>query len=85
MRKLNRSIHGLRDSMFDVLEQLRNKEISLSQAKAQMEAAKAVCMTVACEREELEVMQKQIELEEKLSLVQNRREAIEHVGQNEMH
>ncbi len=63
---VQRSISGLRDAMFDVLDQLRNGEITQSMARTQMEAAKAVCMTVVCEMRELEVVQKQIELEQQV-------------------
>lgn len=77
MTSVNRNIHGLRDAMFDVLDLLRAGKITLSQARAQMETAKTICLTVACERQELEILQRQIELDERVSLMSNRR-VIEH-------
>jgi hypothetical protein len=70
---------GLRDAMFDVLENLRNGEITVKDARAQLEAAKTICLTVACERTELQIFQQQIELDEKLGRLEDKRRTIEHV------
>ena len=77
MTSTRRNIHGLRDAMFDVLDQLRDGSISLRMARSQMEAAKTICLTVACERQELDVIQKQIEINERMNLITKK--AIDHV------
>jgi len=78
--KVQRTAHGLRDAMFDVLDDLREGNISARQAKVQMEAAKAVCMTIEYERQELAVVRDQIELDERLKVIEGARnaKAIEH-------
>lgn len=67
---VSRSAHGLREAMFDVLDQLRSGEISHRQAKAQIETAKAIFLTVELERKEVQLMREQIELEENLKLIE---------------
>jgi len=79
MNNVHRNIPGLRDAMFDVLDQLRKGEITLSKARVQLEAAKTICLTVACERTELQVLQQQIELEQKVAQLENQRRVIEYV------
>lgn len=78
--KVSRTAHGLRDAMFDVLDQLREGKITARQAKMQMEAAKAVCMTIEYERRELALVREQIELDEKLKIIEGavNAPAIEH-------
>ena len=80
MNNVHRNIPGLRDAMFDVLDQLRRGEITLSKARVQLEAAKTICLTVASERMELQVLQQQIELEQKVAQLEHKREAIEYAG-----
>lgn len=75
---VNRSTHGLRDSMFDLLDALRDGKVSLSQARMQVEVAKAICLTVVCERHELDILQRQIALDDKMTA---RSRVIEHDAQ----
>lgn len=70
MSKVQRSASGMRDAMFDVLEQLRNGEISPRQARAQMEAVKSICMTLQYERQEMMLIKEQIELDEKMRVIE---------------
>ena len=79
MNNVKRSVPGLRDAMFDVLDQLRSGDITARAARVQMEAAKTICLTVACERTELHVIQQQIELDQKIQQVEDRRHLIEYV------
>lgn len=79
MNPVGRSVPGLRDSMFDVLDQLRNGKITHRAARVQMEAAKTICLTVHSEHRELQVIQKQIEVEDQLKRIEDQR-VIEHVG-----
>ena len=78
--KVGRSVHGLRDAMFDVLDNLREGTISLRQARMQMEAAKTICLTVAYERQEIEILHRQIELSERIKVIDDKRQqkVIEH-------
>ena len=80
MKNVSRSVPGLRDAMFDVLDQLRRGEISQKVAKAQMETAKTICLTVVCERQELEVVQKQIEVQRQIEQLEDQRKVIEYVA-----
>lgn len=73
--KVDRTTHGLREAMFDLLEGLREGRVSLSQARVQVEVAKAVCLTVVCERQELEILQRQIALDDQMT---RRAKVIEH-------
>ena len=68
---VSRTVPGLRDSMFDVLDQLRGGKISLRAARVQLETAKTICLTVACEYKELQVFQKQIEVEERMRVIEH--------------
>jgi hypothetical protein len=70
MSKVQRNASGMRDAMFDVLEQLRNREISPRQARAQMEAVKSICMTLQYERQEMMLIKEQIELDEKMKIIE---------------
>jgi hypothetical protein len=79
MNKVSRTVPGLRSAMFDVLDQLRGGEISHRAARSQMETAKTICLTVVCERQELEVVQKQIEVERQIAQLEDQRKVIEHV------
>lgn len=78
MKNVARNVQGLREAMFDVLDRLRNNDITLREARAQMETAKTICLTVACERTELQVLQYQIELEQKIQQIEDKR-VIEYV------
>ena len=80
MSAVIRSVPGLRDSMFDVLDKLRSGEISQGAARTQMEAAKTICLTVACERTELDVLQKQIQVQHQVEQLEDQRRVIDHVG-----
>ena len=73
MAKVHRSGAGMREAMFEVLDQLRDGDISQRQAKAQMEAVKAVCMTLAYERQEVQLIKEQIELDEKMRVIDGSR------------
>ena len=70
MSKVNRSAGGMRNAMFDVLDKLRAGEISPRQARAQMEAVKSVCLTLAYERQEIQLIKEQIELDERMKLIE---------------
>ena len=74
MSKVGRNASGLRESMFEVLDKLRAGEISVRQARAQMEAVKSVCMTLAYERQEVMLIKEQIELDERMRMIEGRRE-----------
>ena len=78
MNGVSRTVPGLRDAMFDVLEKLRNGDISHRGARVQMEAAKTICLTVACEYRELQVLQKQIEVEHQVALLEDNSRVIDH-------
>ena len=67
---VTRTAHGLREAMFDVLDQLRAGSITQRQAKAQIEAAKAIFLTVELERKEVQLMREQIELEQNLKIIE---------------
>ena len=80
MSTVNRTVPGLRDAMFDVLEALRGGKISLQAARTQLETAKTICMTVACERTELQIIQHQIELESRMAQIEDQRKVIDYDG-----
>jgi protein tyrosine phosphatase len=84
MSKVNRNASGLRDAMFDVLDQLRAGQITARQARAQMDAVKHVCLTLQYERQEVQLIKEQIELDEKMRLIQGQvnHRSIEHVSVN---
>lgn len=78
MTDVMRTVPGLRDAMFDVLDQLRRGEVSLRAARAQLDAAKTICLTVACEYRELQVLQKQIEVERQVNQLEHQSDVIEY-------
>ena len=75
---VSRTVPGLRDAIFDVLDQLRSGEITPRAARVQLETAKTICLTVACEYRELQVFQKQIEIEEHVKRLENHPAVIEY-------
>ena len=75
---VSRTVPGLRDSMFDVLDQLRSGDISLRAARVQLETAKTICLTVACEYRELQVFQKQIEIDNHMKRLEDQSGVIEY-------
>lgn len=78
MNNVDRNIVGLRDAMFDVLDKLRTGDVSHRTARLQMETAKTICLTVATEYTELKVLQKQIEVQEKIKLLEDNSRVIDH-------
>jgi hypothetical protein len=78
MNEVSRTVPGLREAMFDVLDQLRGGDISHRAARAQLETAKTICLTVACEYRELQVLQKQIEIEHQVARIEHNPEVIDY-------
>ena len=75
---VSRTVPGLRDAMFDVLDKLRSGKITQRAARVQLETAKTICLTVHTEAKELQVFQQQIELDEKVRRIEDQRGVIEH-------
>ena len=78
MNNVNRSIPGLREAMYDVLDKLRQGDLSLSAARVQVDTAKTICLTVVSEYKELQVLQKQIEVQNQVALLENNSKVIDH-------
>lgn len=85
MSKVDRSASGMRDAMFDVLDQLRAGHISTRQARAQMEAVKSVCLTLHYERQEVQLVREQIELDERMRVIEGtcKRHQLTHGGEGD--
>ena len=66
---VSRTAPGLRDAMFDLLDDLRNGRATPPQARAQCETADRIMDTVRMEAMELAVMQAQLEMRRSLKLL----------------
>ena len=75
---VSRTVPGLRDAIFDVLDKLRSGDITPRAARVQLETAKTICLTVHCEYRELQVFQKQIEIDNHMKRLEDQSGVIEY-------
>ena len=66
---VSRTAPGLRDAMFDLLDDLRNGRTTPPQARAQCETADRIMDTVRMEAMELSVMRAQLDMQRDLKLL----------------